>query len=125
MIVKRRVLIVDDEPDFAEALGFLLAEHNFSIDWAFSGFEAEARLERDQFDYVITDFFMPGLNGYELCDLVRKKQKTVPKFIVVSGDVSSINRTAFAAEILAIFPKTTHYKAIVECLRTDDAQKAA
>ena len=125
MGIKKRILIVDDEPDFAEALGFLLAEHNFSIDWAFSGFEAESRIERDEFDYVITDFFMPGLNGYELYALVEKKQKVMPKFIVVSGDVRSIDRSSFHGQLLSIFPKSTHYKTIVDCLRAEDSKSSA
>ena len=115
----KKILIVDDEVDFAEALGFLLAEYSFSVDWAFSAEEAIVRLEKNQFDYVISDYFMPGLNGQQLFNFAQSHQKKCPPFIILSGNVHSINPDRFKGHLLSIFPKTAHYYEIIKRIQRD------
>ena len=119
MDIKAKVLIVDDERDFAEALGFLLAHQGFSVDWAFDGSEALVRMEQEQFQYVVTDYRMPELTGQELFDFASKEFSDPPKFIFITGFIDSLRDQVMSEQVLAIFPKTAHYKSIVDCINED------
>ena len=123
MDMKAKVLIVDDERDFAEALGFLLAHQGFAVDWAFDGDEALVRLKQDKFDYVVTDYKMPSVTGQELFEFAQKELSETPKFIFVSGYIGSIRNQEFDPSIIAIFPKTVHYKSIVDKINQDIEDK--
>lgn len=58
-----RVLIVDDEPAILSALRRVLADEPYSIECAGSGAEALARARASEFDLVLSDFRMPGMDG--------------------------------------------------------------
>lgn len=65
--MNRRVLLVDDNPDFQQGVRQLLAPR-FEVVLASSGAEALARCDRDgAFAVVVSDYAMPGMNGVELC----------------------------------------------------------
>jgi DNA-binding NtrC family response regulator len=58
-----RVLVVDDEEDFATALVERLARRGFEAEAVFGGREALARLAGARFDVAVLDLKMPGMNG--------------------------------------------------------------
>jgi DNA-binding NtrC family response regulator len=60
-----RVLVVDDEPDFAEALVARLRRRGFEATFALSGHEALARLGGGGFEVVLLDLKMPSMDGLE------------------------------------------------------------
>lgn len=67
-----RVLIVDDLPDILELLGIAVSAAGYSVATAMS---AEAALEAaraEPFDFILSDIGMPGMNGYELAQELRK-----------------------------------------------------
>jgi CheY-like chemotaxis protein len=77
------VLAVDDEPDSLGFLEALLAE-DFDFVNAMSGAQALERVRARKPDLVLTDFMMPGMNGLELCALLREQPETqdIPIIIV-------------------------------------------
>jgi len=79
------VLYVDDESDLL-ALGklFLEQDGSFSVDILPSAREALLRLESKQYDAIISDFQMPGINGIEFLHRVRASGNTIP-FIIFTG----------------------------------------
>jgi DNA-binding NtrC family response regulator len=64
--VRTRVLIVDDEEDFATALAARLERRGFDCRFAFSGEEALAILKPDMFEVLLVDLKMPGMDGLAL-----------------------------------------------------------
>jgi DNA-binding response OmpR family regulator len=60
-----RVLMVDDEKEFLDALVKLLRRRNMNVTGAASGKEALDRLKTEPVDVVILDFMMPGMSGIE------------------------------------------------------------
>src|SRR5437762_1948861 len=66
------VLIVDDDPIALELLRDALADAGHDVACAGGGQEALDRLAKDEFQVLITDWQMPGLDGIELCQAVRR-----------------------------------------------------
>jgi DNA-binding NtrC family response regulator len=66
-----KVLVAEDEPSLREGLTKVLVKNGFDVSAASDGNEALAALERDNYDLVITDLFMPGADGMSILRRVR------------------------------------------------------
>jgi len=64
--VSCHILVVDDEPFVSDAVKMMLTFDGHQVDTAGSGHEALARLEKEKYDVVITDYAMPVMKGDEL-----------------------------------------------------------
>ncbi len=85
-----RVLVVDDEEDFATALVARLTRRGFEAVPAFSGREALAILARREFDVVLLDLKMPEMDGLTTLQEARKLDPTVAVVVLTGhGNVSS------------------------------------
>ncbi len=69
---KPRALIVDDAPDVAEMIAMLLQHTGYTVATAFSANDALATAESEHFDIIISDIGMPGMNGYDLAEALRR-----------------------------------------------------
>lgn len=67
----RRVLLIEDEPNIAEAVRFVLARDGLRVDLHGRGDDALARLAEIRPDAVILDIMLPGLSGLELLARLR------------------------------------------------------
>jgi len=67
-----RVLVVDDEKDILKALEFLLRAEGYAVSTAISGEEALDLYKKENFDIVLTDLKMPGMDGLTLLEEIRK-----------------------------------------------------
>jgi len=85
-MAKARVLAVDDQRYFRELIEGLLAEGGYAVQTASSAEEALHRLEREDFDIVVTDLVMPGIDGAELCRRI-KQRKPDQDIVMVTGVV--------------------------------------
>ncbi|MDW8468505.1 MAG: response regulator [Burkholderiales bacterium] len=72
-MAKKKVLIVDDEPNIVTALEYLLARSGYDVAVAEDGEAALAAVERERPDLVLLDIMMPRLNGYEVCRRLRER----------------------------------------------------
>jgi two-component system, OmpR family, alkaline phosphatase synthesis response regulator PhoP len=70
------ILIIDDEEDIRDILKYNLEKEGFSVEVAKDGDEGLTKLKIFLPDLVILDVMMPGLNGIEVCEMIR----TNPKF---------------------------------------------
>lgn len=66
-----RILIVDDEPNIAMSLEFILQQTGFETAVARDGDEALAQVERFRPSLVLLDVMMPRRDGYEVCQTLR------------------------------------------------------
>ncbi|MCP4691741.1 MAG: response regulator [Desulfobacterales bacterium] len=84
----KTVLIVDDEIVQIETLKRGLRTRGCRVLDALGGKQALAHLEQvDEIDLVITDYAMPEMNGMELLEKIRKKNKTLPVIMMTAyGD---------------------------------------
>ena len=68
---KINVLIVDDDPDFAEVVSGLLESRGYVTTTAPDGHSALDRLQSNLPDVLVADIMMPGMDGFELCKRIR------------------------------------------------------
>lgn len=71
----KKIMIVDDEENICVLVKELLGREGFKVETAMSGAEALAKLRKFPVDLVLVDFFMPEMNGRELCEEIRKDAK--------------------------------------------------
>jgi excisionase family DNA binding protein len=79
-----RILVVDDEAGIRELLAKTLAVAEYDVDLAAGGQEALERLHREQYDLVITDLRMPGVDGLTLIREARRYMPQLP-IIIITG----------------------------------------
>ncbi len=63
---KRRILVVDDEPDIGSTLRIMLEKHGFAVDVLTDATVALKNFNPDMYDLAILDIRMPKMNGFEL-----------------------------------------------------------
>jgi len=79
-----KILVLDDELNFAEMLHELLVENAYDAEIATSPTEALVRLEQEPFTLVVADYKMPEMNGAEFLERIRSLMPELP-VIMVSG----------------------------------------
>ena len=78
------VLIVDDEKNYPPILGAVLEEEGFEALTAASGQEALQRLGEADVDIVLTDMKMPGMDGIELLEEIKKRDPELPVIMMTA-----------------------------------------
>lgn len=80
------VLVVDDEESIRGLLKLILTMEHIHVEEACDGQEALSKLNDVQPDLILSDIFMPRIDGFELCKEVRKKTKNeyIP-FVLITG----------------------------------------
>ena len=84
-----KILLVDDEPDVLEILGFNLENEGYQVFKAKDGLGAIKQSEKILPNLIIMDVMMPNLDGIEACEIIRKNdklQQTVIMFLTARGE---------------------------------------
>lgn len=76
--MRRKILIVEDEPDIARLLQTHLADIGCQADWVGSGEQALSRFDRGGYRLAVMDLMLPGIDGLELCRRLRARDGYVP-----------------------------------------------
>jgi phosphate regulon transcriptional regulator PhoB len=82
-LMNNKILIVDDEPDIVELVSYNLKKDGFRVTTASDGEEALKKIRKDKFDLVVLDLMLPGLQGVELCRIIRNDPKTANTPIIM------------------------------------------
>ena len=80
-----RVLVVEDETSYSEALSYVLRKEGFDVAIAETGPDALTEFERGGADIVLLDLMLPGLPGTEVCRQLRQTS-SVPIIMVSAKD---------------------------------------
>ncbi len=82
-----RVLIVDDEKEFLEAMGERISARGMDVSTSMSAREALEKIEQESFDAIIMDFQMPGMDGIEALKAIKAKKPEL-QIILLTGHAS-------------------------------------
>jgi two-component system response regulator RegX3 len=80
-----KILVVEDEESFSEALAYLLGREGFDVTVADSGPKAIEEYDRVGADLVLLDLMLPGLSGTEVCKQLRQRSD-VPIIMLTAKD---------------------------------------
>lgn len=83
-VAERSILLVEDEQKIADALKLGLTENGYEVDVAYDGAIGMKLFNKQQYDLVILDINLPGMNGYELCRAVRAKDNNIPVIMLTA-----------------------------------------
>jgi DNA-binding response OmpR family regulator len=75
--MKPKILVVDDEPDALEVLGFKLREAGYTPIFATDGIKALAAVKAERPDLIVLDLMLPEIDGLEVCKILRRDPTTV------------------------------------------------
>ena len=81
-----RVLVVEDEPQIASFIVRGLTENGYSVDLASDGHEALAWPSVAEFDVIVLDVMLPGMDGIQVCRTLRQKGVRTPILMLTARD---------------------------------------
>ena len=86
---ERKILIVEDEQKIADTLKLGLTENGYETDVAYDGNIGLKLFSTHHYNLIVLDINIPGINGYELCKIIRSKNPHVP--VIMLTALSSLN----------------------------------
>ncbi|OGC23376.1 hypothetical protein A2291_06930 [candidate division WOR-1 bacterium RIFOXYB2_FULL_42_35] len=92
---KKRILVVDDEPDQVEMIKMLLEINNYEVLAAYDGGQALAKARSEKPDLIILDLMLPVMEGFDVCRLLKfdSKYSSIP-IILFTAKASEEDRKA-------------------------------
>jgi two-component system alkaline phosphatase synthesis response regulator PhoP len=96
---KKKVLVVDDEPDFVAVVQSNLEKEGFEVDVAYNGVEGLEKVKTFQPDCIVLDVMMPEMDGFEVCKELKKDEAT--------SDIPIVMLTAVASHVSST--RYSHY----------------
>lgn len=86
------ILVVDDDQDLAEMLGIVLTSSGFDVDLVSRGDEALDAFRNNPPDLVLLDVMLPGIDGIEVCKLIRAESMVPIVMLSAKGETQDIVR---------------------------------
>lgn len=115
----KRILIVDDEPDFSELVQYRLQEEHFDFATATNSTDALNTAWDQPPDLILLDLLLPDLDGLSVCEIFARHPATqhIPVIMItaVGSDV-----TRFSAEVAGarhFFAKPVDFEKLKNCIR--------
>jgi DNA-binding response OmpR family regulator len=105
----KRILIIEDDPHIAELIELQLKDLSFEVESASNGSEGLDRACKGNFDLVVLDLMLPGLNGLDVCRELRSKNRHLPIIMltVKSGLLDKILGLEYGADDYLTKPFST------------------
>ncbi len=79
-----KILLVEDERKIADSISKGLRELSYHVETAYDGSIGLRLFENREFNLIITDINLPGINGYELCKIVRSRNQHIPVIMLTA-----------------------------------------
>lgn len=87
--MRKKVLVVDDDGEFVELVSFNLKRAGYAIGTASNGVEAIKKARSIAPDLILLDVMMPELDGFEVCEILRRDSATASVPIIMLTALSS------------------------------------
>ncbi|SES07674.1 two-component system, OmpR family, alkaline phosphatase synthesis response regulator PhoP [Gracilibacillus ureilyticus] len=84
--MEEKVLIVDDEQSIVTLLQYNIEKSGFQTDVAYDGMEGLEKASTGEFDLIVLDLMLPGMEGTEVCKALRQKQVDTPILMLTAKD---------------------------------------
>lgn len=81
-----KILIIEDNRDLVQVLSEGFAESGFAVDSAYDGFEGLNKIRNSDYDCIVLDIMLPGMDGYEVVKKAREEGKDIPVIMLTAKD---------------------------------------
>ncbi|NQT94852.1 MAG: response regulator [Candidatus Omnitrophica bacterium] len=82
--MSKKVLVVDDEPQFLEVISLRLKSSGYDVDVALNGKEGLNLVKKNKPDVVLLDILMPELDGLQALKKIKRMNKNLPVFMITA-----------------------------------------
>ena len=84
----KNILVIDDEVDIGELVAYNLQKEGFRVDNAYDGEEGLKKIGSKRYELIFLDLMLPGIQGIELCKMVRSNPDTarIPIVMLTAKD---------------------------------------
>ncbi len=83
---KNEILIVDDEKLLVKGLRYSLEQEGYNIDVSYDGREALEKFNKKDYDIIVLDLMLPGIDGLEVCKKIRKTSEVPIIMLTAKGE---------------------------------------
>lgn len=120
MVGRKRILLVEDEPNIVESLRFILEQSGFAVDVVSDGSIALARVSTDSPDAVVLDIMLPGMNGFDVLRAIRGDPKlaALPVIVLTAKGQPNDRKLAETIGATAFITKPYSNAEVIECVRS-------
>jgi two-component system, OmpR family, copper resistance phosphate regulon response regulator CusR len=92
-----KVLVIEDEQQVASFIKQGLEEQSFAVDVAYDGKMGERLALSREYDVILLDLVIPGINGFDLCKILKKEKPTVPVLMLTTLGTTADKVSGFDA----------------------------
>lgn len=92
-----KILIIDDEREICESIKMILDYADYSVEYCTDSKSGLKRLEEEEYNALLLDIQMPGLNGFEILDQIRDKQLSIN--VIMISAFSSLENAVKATKL--------------------------
>lgn len=112
-----KILLIEDEKKIADTLSKGLRELDYHVQTAYDGNIGLRIFESGSFNLIITDINMPGVNGYELCKIIRSRNQHIPIIMLTALNTTDDKIEGFDAGTDDYLVKPFEFKELLVRIR--------
>jgi CheY-like chemotaxis protein len=125
MAENKKVLLVDDDPDFVEAVKVIVESGGYDVEVAYDGMEGLDAVAENRPDLIVLDVMMPVMNGHEACAALKKDPATAEIPIILLTAVADrvttsqyTHRDMLESEAEDYMPKPVEPRELLELIKS-------
>lgn len=96
---KYKILWIDDEIDFLKSHIIFLTDKGYEVDTSTNGSDALELIKKNQYDIILLDENMPGINGIQTLKLIKKINQNLKVIMITKSEEENIMEEAIGKEI--------------------------
>lgn len=112
-----KILLIEDEKKIADTLSKGLKELDYHVDIAYDGKIGLRLFESGPFNLIITDINLPGINGYDLCKIIRSRNQHIPLMMLTALNTTNDKIEGFDAGADDYLVKPFEFKELLVRIR--------
>jgi len=124
MSEKKKILLIDDDPDFVEAVKVIVENGGYEVKVAYDGQEGLEAVEEEKPDLIVLDVMMPVMNGHEACAKLKGNKDTADIPVILLTAVADrvttstyTHRDMLESEAEDYMPKPVEPKELLELIK--------
>lgn len=112
-----RVLLIDDEEELVATLAERLELRDFLVDYALNGLAGMARVKEKDYDVIVVDLMMPGMNGHEVLEQVKRLRPDLPVILLTGRGSEQDSESGLGQGAFDYLMKPVNIDRLIEIMR--------